>query len=848
MTHAARRRLGFLVCAASVAAAVSAHAGQPPAGFPFDDPALRVQEVVRGLNVPTTMAFIGPADILVLQKNDGKVRRVLSGVLQPDAVLDVAVNNAGERGLLGIAIHPAFPTSPFVYLFFTESATGLDTGSGDPLGNRIYRYEWDGGALINPTLILDLPATPGSDHESGVILFGPDGKLYVMMGDLDRNGQLQNFPSGPAPDDTSVIVRINDDGTIPVDNPLFAQGGNLAKYDAYGIRNGFGLAFDPLTGALWDTENGPTAYDEVNRIDPGFNSGWEQLMGPDARDPQGLADLFQAPGSRYSDPEFSWFDPVAPTAALFLTTTQLGAAYENDLLVADFLNGAVYRFDLTATRDGLVMPTPELADLVADTESERQAVVFGAGLGGLSDLEVGPDGLLYMVSVIDGKILVASPAPSYTVAADLTLQASASPDPVTVGNALTYTITVTNNGPNDASGVMVTDTLPVGMSLLSATPTQGGCSGSSPVTCALGALASGATSTVTIVASTAAIGEFSNTPEVSGTEIDLNTANNDATVTTTVNPVKFRLRVTKTGNGSGTVTSDPGGITCGSDCSQWYVSGTVVSLTPTPAIGSIFAGWSGDVDCSDGLVTVDAGKTCTATFIGPDLVVSSLSAPFVTVAGAMIAVTDTTKNQGSEAAGASTTRIVFSANNTLDAGDTELGGHAVPPLAPGVKYIQGISVTVPAQATTGTYSLIAQADTDLDVDETRETNNTRARTLLIGPDLVVNSLSAPTTAAAGTVMTVTDGTKNQGSEVAGASMTRLYLSTNKTLDAGDIELGSRAVPALNPGVKSVQGIVVTIQAGTSPGTYYLIAQVDAQQAVTEASESNNTKYRTITIP
>ena len=98
----------------------------------LNDPGLQVKEVVAGLSVPTTMAFIGPGDILVLQKGDGRVRRVLGGVLQPGQVLDVAVDDASERGLLGIAVHPEFPARPFVYLYYTESSTGSDT-SGSPL-------------------------------------------------------------------------------------------------------------------------------------------------------------------------------------------------------------------------------------------------------------------------------------------------------------------------------------------------------------------------------------------------------------------------------------------------------------------------------------------------------------------------------------------------------------------------------------------------------------------------------------------------------------------------------------------------------------------------------------------
>jgi len=169
----------------------------------------------------TTMAFIGHNDILVLQKSDGRVRRVINGALQSGEVLDVAVHSSSERGLLGIAVHPDFPTVPFIYLYYTESSIGADTsGASIPRGNRVYRYIWNGSALVSPELILDLPATPGPNHDGGAMTFGPDGKLYVVIGDLNRNGRLQNFSGGPSPDDTGVIFRLNDDGSSPTKKPL----------------------------------------------------------------------------------------------------------------------------------------------------------------------------------------------------------------------------------------------------------------------------------------------------------------------------------------------------------------------------------------------------------------------------------------------------------------------------------------------------------------------------------------------------------------------------------------------------------------------------------------------------
>jgi glucose/arabinose dehydrogenase len=356
------------------------------------DPNLDLREIASGLNQPTAMAFIGARDILVLQKGDGRVRRVIDGTLQPGHVLDVAVHNSSERGLLGIALHPSFPTVPFVYLYYTESGSSSDTsGTPAPLANRVYRYTWNGSALVSPTVILNLPVTPGPNHNGGTITFGPDGKLYVVIGDLNRDGQLQNFPASAVPDNTGVIFRINDDGSTPTDNPFFPLLGNLAQYYAYGVRNSFGLAFDPLTGYLWDTENGPNSYDEINLVLPGFNSGWEQIMGPDARDPQGIVNLVQFPGSHYADPKFSWLDTVGPTAVAFVSSTGLGVEYQNELLVGDINNGNLYRFRMNGLRDGFDFVSPGLSDLVADSNAEFQEVLLGTGFGGITDLKVGPE-------------------------------------------------------------------------------------------------------------------------------------------------------------------------------------------------------------------------------------------------------------------------------------------------------------------------------------------------------------------------------------------------------------------------------------------------------------------------
>jgi hypothetical protein len=146
------------------------------------------------------------------------------------------------------------------------------------------------------------------------------------------------------------------------------------------------------------TENGPSTYDEINLVGPGFNSGWVPIRGPLARSAQGTDSLFQLPGSSYADPKFSWFDTVAPTALLFLNSPRLGGAYVNDLFVGDINSGNLYRFRLTAARDGIQLEQPGLTDLVADPADDAQEISFGADFGGITDLKIGPDGRLYVLS------------------------------------------------------------------------------------------------------------------------------------------------------------------------------------------------------------------------------------------------------------------------------------------------------------------------------------------------------------------------------------------------------------------------------------------------------------------
>ncbi len=238
-----------------------------------------------------------------------------------------------------------------------------------------------------------------------------------------------------------------------------------------------------------------------------------------------------------------------------------------------------------------------------------------------------------------------------------------------------------------------------------------------------------------------------------------------------------------------------------------------------------------------------------------DLIISSLIVPLSGIPGSTITVKDTTKNNGPGAANLSTTKFYWSTNATFDAGDSELGSRAIPSLIAGAKSpatgSASTSVTIPAGTCSGTYYIIAKADADGVVSETNETNNTKYKSIKVGPDLIVSALTAPLTVGPGQIISVNDTTKNRGGCPSGASTTKFYLSTNRAYDAGDTELGSRAIPSLIVGAKSPAtgsaSTSVTISAGITSGTYYIISRADADGVVTEANESNNNKSKSITI-
>ena len=431
---------------------------------------VKVELYLDGLSYPTSMVFVDNRTLLVAEKDQGNIRWITDGILHPEPLLRLQnISNEAERGLLGLAVlnkndtkntfhsnnhsninlvtkkdisrsdhSQHIPENPhyLVYLYLTERAYYTkpnNDSAGNDLNhtarNRIYEYAWDGiGNLSNSRLIMDVSAEPGPYHNGGKIKIDKEGRLYTIIGDLTAvNNALQNYPGGSnisniMPNSSSVIVRIDPsiNSYLPKDNPFYEyyhydnELQQLSFYYSYGIRNSFGIDIDPVTGNLWDTENGEDTYDEINLVEPGFNSGWYKIMGPFQRNNDTtISDLVMLKGSHYSDPEFSWKTPIGVTDIEFLRSANIGKDLENNIFVVFINNGNLYYFVLNSYRSGIDINSTikednsrkALEDLVAEDQFESEGVIFAKGFDGrITDIETGPDGSLYVLTYFDGRI------------------------------------------------------------------------------------------------------------------------------------------------------------------------------------------------------------------------------------------------------------------------------------------------------------------------------------------------------------------------------------------------------------------------------------------------------------
>jgi len=379
----------------------------------ISDSNLTMDLIFDGPGFPTSMAFIGPDDILLLSKNDGQVLRIKDGNnLGP--VLTVNTTSKDEMGLLGIATSNKSGSSMQpVFIYYTSCKSETECNS------LLYRYDWSQteGKLTDPVLLLKLLALPGPSHMGGKIVVGPDGFIYLTVGDMTPSDlfnkiekyktKAQNYQEGVKADGRAGILRITQDGK-PVNGGIIGNDYPENLYYAYGIKNSFGLGFDPITGYLWDTENGPKFGDEINLVRPGFNSGWSKIQGfwrvsetgdqmelINSTNPSGL-ELFGGKGE-YQGPKLVWDKNIAPTAIAFLNSSELGPKYSNDLFVGSVKDGKIFSFDMNDNRSDLL-----LTDFATDrvlSEDEEASATFAQGFGIVTDLQIGPyDGNLYVVA------------------------------------------------------------------------------------------------------------------------------------------------------------------------------------------------------------------------------------------------------------------------------------------------------------------------------------------------------------------------------------------------------------------------------------------------------------------
>lgn len=366
----------------------------------------KIEEVKVALDSPTQMVFV-ENDILFLEKNTGKIRIIRDGEVLEKEVFDFNVHNLGESGLLSI-----LNVDSEIFVYLTESKED----GGKAIADNVYKLSWDGESLKNPVLVNSFPIF-SSWHHGGPMVSDEHGNIFLIRGDqigrddnwpnnekdkeffsdwepellghkFGKEGPLQNFGDGEI-DDTGVIIKIG------IDNQEITPSESedpLKHYVAIGIRNSFGLTIDPITGFMWDTENGPQIFDEINLVIPNFNSGWKIVQGPS----NSTIVKSQFENFSYSEPEFSWEKTVAPTALVFVADNW-GTEFRDSLLVGD-CRGNLYNFQLNDERNKLIFEDESLKDLVLNEGDNLDEILLFTGLGCITDLKFNSDGELYLVA------------------------------------------------------------------------------------------------------------------------------------------------------------------------------------------------------------------------------------------------------------------------------------------------------------------------------------------------------------------------------------------------------------------------------------------------------------------
>lgn len=314
---------------------------------------LRVQVFASGLIVPWDLAFTNDNRIFVTERT-GRLRVILNGALQETPVATISdVAPEGEGGLLGLALDPNFSDNGWLYLYYTYRADG-------ELRNRVVRYMEENNQLKTETRQILVDGIPGSSvHNGGRIVFGPDGKLYITTGDAAEQSLAQDTSSL-----AGKILRIDADGSIPDDNPFAGS-----PVYSYGHRNPQGIAWQPGTGRLYETEHGPTGNDEVNLIEPGKNYGWPVVQDGDHTDP------YVAPLTYYPT-------AIAPSGASFYDSPAI-PQWRGSMLFATLRGTHLHRITI---------------DPNDPRHITSEEVLYNGQYGRLREVAQGPDGALYVTT------------------------------------------------------------------------------------------------------------------------------------------------------------------------------------------------------------------------------------------------------------------------------------------------------------------------------------------------------------------------------------------------------------------------------------------------------------------
>ncbi len=315
--------------------------------------------VKTGLNGPSAFTFAPNGTIWYLERGTGELRTLNPGTGRDRLVFDIAgVSGSGERGALGVALHPRWPAKPLVYVYVTRTHNGH-------LQNQVVRITVNNGVGRGLRILLATPASSNPYHNGGRIAFGPDGKLYVMIGEGHNPSNAQDLSSNLR----GKILRLDTDGTAAAGNPY-------GRIWSFGHRNSFGFAFDPRTDRLWESENGPECTDEINRIVKGGNFGWGPKETCATTKPQGTNN--SGPSPRLS-PKAFFASTIGITGAAFCNGCGLGTGVNGDLVFGDVNTGSIRAVSMNATRTGFASSPRVLLTAPSSVHS----------------VEVSPDGRIY---------------------------------------------------------------------------------------------------------------------------------------------------------------------------------------------------------------------------------------------------------------------------------------------------------------------------------------------------------------------------------------------------------------------------------------------------------------------